>query len=38
MTALILSIIVTLGLAGGPSDFNGSCSVDNSQTVSQSAN
>ena len=38
MTALVLSIIMILGLAGGPTDFNDSCSVDNSQTVSQSAN
>ena len=38
MTALVLSIILTLGLAGGPGDFNDSCTVADSQPVLQSAN
>lgn len=36
MTGLVLSIIMILGLAGGPSDFSDSCTIENSQTVSQS--
>jgi hypothetical protein len=38
MTALVLSIILAIGLAGGPSDFNDSCTTAGSQTISQSAN
>lgn len=38
MTAIVLSIILALGLAGGPGDFNDSCNTADSQPVLQSAN
>ncbi len=33
MTSLILSIIVVLGLAGGPVDFGGSCGTNDPAPV-----
>lgn len=39
MAEIILSIVIILGLAGGPSDFGDGCSTtDDSQAVSQSVN
>ena len=38
MTGIVLSIIMILGLAGGPSDFGDTCTVDDPQAVSQGAN
>lgn len=37
MTELLLSIILVLGMSGGPVDFNDGCDIDNSTTVSQAA-
>lgn len=34
MTALVLSIIVILGLAGGPTDFGDTCSTEEPAAVS----
>ncbi|HEU4509574.1 MAG TPA: hypothetical protein VFR78_15120 [Pyrinomonadaceae bacterium] len=38
MLELVLSIIVVLGMAGGPVDFSDGCGTDNSTAVSESAN
>lgn len=38
MTGLVLSIIMILGLAGGPTDFNDGCGTDNSAETVVSAN
>ena len=34
MTALVLSIIMILGLAGGPTDFGDTCTTENQAAVS----
>lgn len=38
MLELVLSIIVVLGMAGGPVDFSDGCGIDNSTAISQPAN
>ena len=38
MTEILLSIILVLGMSGGPVDFNHGCEIDNSTPVSQEAN
>ena len=38
MLEIVLSIAIIFGLAGGPTDFGDTCTVDQGQTVSQGAN
>jgi hypothetical protein len=37
MIEIVLSIIVVLGMAGGPSDFSDGCAIDNPVAVSEDA-
>ena len=38
MTGILLSIILALGMSGGPTDFNDGCGIDETVAVSQEAN